>query len=224
MVITLQKYAHQLYLLLEYIFLPPRCWFCSEDCVSGQKLCAICYKKITPLVSYALPITKQYSVQVIALSAYVNPVRHLILAKHGMQRRASKILGGLLAERLAQYQQRYDVVVPVPLHWTRYARRGYNQATVMGSVIARAHNIECKELLVRKKMTAYQAGLAPFKRVTNMKEAFVVHAQYAELYRDKHILLIDDVMTTGVTLIEAVKQLRTLKPASITIAVAARVT
>lgn len=221
--IRLQKIASVLYCWLEYICMPPRCAFCLEDCASGVVLCAVCMKRIKPIVSHTLSITKTYSVRVFALSAYVNPIRQFILAKHSSNRRASVLLGRLIVERLADVQQKYDVVVPIPLHWTRYARRGYNQATVMGQVIAKAYQIECTELLRRKKMTSYQAGLAPFKRITNMHEAFVVDQRYGEQYKGKHILLVDDVMTTGITLIEASKQLRKLQPASITVIVAARV-
>lgn len=221
--ITFKHIVHRVYYWLEYMFVPPRCSFCLEDCMSGQVLCSVCLQRMAPIVSHTLSITKTYNVRVFALSAYVNPVRELILAKHGSHRRASVVLGKLMVQQFSHIDIKFDIVVPVPLHWTRYARRGYNQAAVMGAVIAQARGSVCKELLRRNKMTGYQAGLAPVERITNMHDAFTIDARLAAAYQGKHILLVDDVMTTGITLIEAVKKLRTINPASITVMVAARV-
>jgi ComF family protein len=116
----------------------------------------------------------------------------------------------------------YDVIVPIPLHWTRYAWRGFNQAHEIAKVLQKKKNVPLCHLLKRIKRTKFQSKLVSSLRVENLKEAFVLNAQ-AQDYTNKHILLIDDLMTTGSTLRSAAKILLALRPRKITVAVVCRV-
>ena len=113
--------------------------------------------------------------------------------------------------------------VPIPLHWTRFAWRGYNQADEIAQVLAQKRGKPVVHLLQRIQRTRYQAELESPQRKENVKKAFTLRVADKNLYQDKHIILVDDLMTTGATLQAAAKELFKLKPASITAVVVCRV-
>ncbi|MEN9916293.1 MAG: competence protein [Pseudomonadota bacterium] len=111
------------------------------------------------------------------------------------------ILGTLLAEKIsAQYQDETlpDVIIPVPLHKKRLYERGFNQAIELARPISKILNIriDCKSC-ERVRNTAAQSMLPAKQRSNNVKNAFVAKQNHGQ-----HIALLDDVMTTGHTLIE----------------------
>ena len=116
----------------------------------------------------------------------------------------------------------FDYIIPIPLHWTRYAKRGYNQAEEMAYIISRHSAKPVAHLLKRSKRTPFQSLLPFEKRTQNVADAFKIISENP-MYVGKKFLIVDDVMTSGATLKAAVKQLRTLKPALITAVVACRV-
>jgi ComF family protein len=100
----------------------------------------------------------------------------------------------------------FDIIVPVPLHWFRQYRRGFNQATLLVRQWARLADEQgisfnsamiSEKVLIRRRHTLSQTGLGKQRRIENLKNAFVVRNRKAVI--DQHILLIDDVMTTGAT-------------------------
>ena len=97
-----------------------------------------------------------------------------------------------------------DIVIPVPLHRTRFLRRRYNQSAELARwlVIHTKTEIDfAPQLLVRIKATPSMAGLSKDKRENNVRHAFrLADPARKFLIADKHILLIDDVMTTGATI------------------------
>ena len=113
----------------------------------------------------------------------------------------------LLGERLAASPLYADVdlVIPVPLHWTRRWRRGYNQAALIAREVARVLGVPCAErALSRRRRTRSQARLAGrTERAANVEGAFAPgrrRSGRADLSAARHILLLDDVFTTGATL------------------------
>lgn len=98
------------------------------------------------------------------------------------------------------------VIVPVPLHHTRKRWRGFNQAEVMSVEISKALNLPFTDVLVRNKITKTQKDLKKAARGKNMEGAFTLKKS-AEI-RGKEIILVDDVATTGATLLEAAKVLK----------------
>jgi len=160
---------------------------------------------------------------VFALSDYKDPLKKLILAKSWSDSLASYQMGQLLWEMIPIQNLDCDVIVPIPLHWTRYAWRGFNQAHEIARVLSKKKNVPIKYLITRQKQTVYQSAIPSTARIDNVKDAFVLDDVYAKEYEGKHILLVDDLMTTGATLRAAAKVLLKLKPRQITVAVVCRV-
>lgn len=88
-----------------------------------------------------------------------------------------------------------DAVLPVPLHWRRKTYRGFNQAMEIAVPVARRLDLPLVYNVVRQKPTPYQSGLDASDRASNLSGAFRVQGQL----RYRHILIVDDVVTTGAT-------------------------
>jgi len=206
---------------LKRIITPPFCAYCKQFLDDDTVLCEPCIKKILPIVSHEIEITKTKRMRVLALGKYEDPLRSLILAKSSSQQIASVQLGLILWRMSNLSNIPFDCIVPIPLHWTRYAWRGYNQAQEIARVIAQESNKPMLNLLRRSKRTPYLTYYAADARKERMRGVFSLRKK-ADM-KAKHLLLVDDVMTTGATLKEAARELWNCKPASITAVVVARV-
>jgi len=116
---------------------------------------------------------------------------------------------------------RPDLVVPVPMHWTRRISRGTNPPEILAEMVARKNQIPLiADLLRNRRKTRKQGTLLPDQRRRNVREAFSVSAGYD--IREAHILLVDDVMTTGATGNELSKILCRAGAKRVSVAVLAR--
>lgn len=203
--------------------MPCICAYCKNFLSSKDIFCGECKNKIIPIVSKKIDITPSISMTVFALSDYKDPLKKLILAKSWSDSLASYHMGQLLWEMTPIQHLDYDVIVPIPLHWTRYAWRGFNQAHEIARVISKKKNVPLRHLIKRKKQTVYQSAIPSSARIENVKEAFMLNSTHAKNYEGSHVLLVDDLMTTGATLRAAAKALLVLKPRKITVVVACRV-
>ena len=117
----------------------------------------------------------------------------------------------LLAEKLKSSPlfSDVDLVVGVPLHWTRRLKRGYNQAEVIASTVARVLGCRCdSRLLVRNRRTGTQTRVSVEKKRENVRGAFSVKKSWKPDLEVKHILIVDDVFTTGATISECFLAIR----------------
>jgi ComF family protein len=129
--------------------------------------------------------------------AYDGRLRELIhLFKYAGVRPLGKVLGEWIALAMPR-QERFDRIVPVPLHWRRRWRRGFNQSELLARSVARRYGLRVSNVLRRVRATATQAGLSHSARRANVDAAFRVR-QGASL-EGQRVLLVDDVMTTGAT-------------------------
>jgi ComF family protein len=206
---------------------PSFCRSCNKLIEQNAVFCCECDKKIKPIVSVFLPITSKHSLKVFAVSDYKNPLRSLILKKSFSDMLACKQLAKLILQKTPIKDLDIDYIVSIPLHWTRYAKRGFNQSHVMSSVLGKGMNVPTLKLLRRKKRTVFQSKLSSDERQINVKGVFDLSFRYKSkdlsFLKDKNILLVDDLCTTGATLKNAARVLLKFKPKSISAAVACRV-
>ena len=135
----------------------------------------------------------------------------------GAGRWAARLLGARLAA--SPLYADVDLVVPVPLHWLRRRQRGYNQAAVIAREVARALGAPlAPRLLCRVRRTRSQAHLAGEAKAVIVAGAFALRAARPPAAR--HILLVDDVFTTGATLAACHRALRRAYGAQVRISVA----
>lgn len=127
-----------------------------------------------------------------------------------------RYIAGALARRIRNCRSYDDAdwIVPVPLHWTRRLVRGYNQAEVIAKELEKSLGIPCARVLKRNRRTKSQARLRVGEKEKNVKGAFSVDTPLlAELTKEgvkipRHIILVDDVFTTGSTICECHQCLR----------------
>jgi ComF family protein len=136
---------------------------------------------------------------------------------------AGRFFGRMLGSRLAASEQFADVdmVVPVPLHWTRRLKRGYDQAEVIASGVAESMGIPLRnDLLKRRRRTRTQTKMEVEEKVGNVTGAFMASPGSSPSSDIRHILIVDDVFTTGSTLYACFSALRSIFPPSVRISVA----
>ena len=153
--------------------------------------------------------------------------------------RAGRYFGKMLGDRLssAEWFQDVDIIIPVPLHWRRKWKRGYNQAEIIAQGISEALCIPVRtDILRRRKHTRTQINLniqqksanvagafsasLPQTRSTNADNVTSDKTSSNRTYRPRHILLVDDVFTTGSTLTACFFALRSAFPPEVRISVA----
>jgi ComF family protein len=141
-----------------------------------------------------------------SFGAYDGVLRELIhLFKYGRIRTLAKPLGNHLALAIPR-EQRFDLIVPMPLHWRRRWQRGFNQAELLAREIARRCSLPVVSSVRRVRATPAQAGLSNSERRRNVSKAFAVRRK--RLVEGRRVLLIDDVMTTGATASACARVLR----------------
>lgn len=223
MIKQLTHLAKKTYTLCMQLIAPAFCVACRLFLDDNTVLCDSCFAKLVPIVSTQITVSGQNMLTVLAISDYVEPLRSLILAKHYSQRVAAKQLAYLIW-RLSNLQHiSFDYLVPVPLHWTRYAWRGYNQAEIIAQELSRLSGKKVAYIIKRKRRTLFQSLFTPQQRTDNVKNAFELTKLANELYDNKTIVLVDDLITTGATLKSMAKEIGKLKPIRMYAVVACRV-
>lgn len=203
------------------LLLPPRCLLCDEPGADGRDLCRDCAEALPwnrhacPRCAIPLPQAEALCGECLrkppplahahAACVYGFPLDRLVPRfKFHHDLAAGRLMAELLCESLAG-TPRPDAIVPIPLHATRWRKRGYDQALELAKPVARAlHTPLRADALLRVRPTAPQSELDADARRRNLRRAFAVREGVA---LPAHVALVDDVMTTGATLNAAAKTL-----------------
>lgn len=140
--------------------------------------------------------------------------------KYGRKTRLADLLGRAMAGivRADHILSRADIITPIPLHWWKRTRRGYNQSNILSRIISMETGIRLEYFLRRVRNTRTQTRLSTEQRRENVRNAFALSDGCVQ---DKKILLIDDVLTTGATVNECARLLKERGAAAVYSCVAA---
>ena len=160
-----------------------------------------------------------------AACLYDEHSRDLILKlKHADRTDLANLFARWLARAAADLTVECDVVVPVPLHWSRLFSRRYNQAAEIARPLARLTGLRYRpDVLLRARDTGTQGGKSSRGRRLNVKGAFRVPPRRVHQIAGKRVLLIDDVLTTGATAEACANALLAAGASAVDLAVVARV-
>ena len=208
--------------------LPPRCLGCGEIVDEPDSLCGRCWARITFFAQpwcvlcgapFAHPMDEDALCadcarqrwtwdQARAVLRYDRNSRHLVLGlKHGDRTHVAGAFGRWMHRAGTDVLAGADLLVPVPLHWTRLFQRRYNQAALLAQAIRAAGGPQvAADWLVRRRRTPSQGHLGAAARERNVRGAFAVRRS-----RDlagKRVVIVDDVMTTGATVEECARVLK----------------
>ena len=156
-----------------------------------------------------------------AALVYQYPINHLV---RGLKFKGNLAAGQLLADEMAATSPRFessrpDLILPVPLHYTRRLKRGFNQAEFLARQMSRSEALPLETRILRRvKRTSAQSGLSRKERKINIKGAFA-----CKPLKGLKIVLVDDVLTTGTTLNECCRAVKIAGAVSVAVWVAARV-
>jgi ComF family protein len=226
--------------ILDLVFVPA-CAACDQPVAGGAALCDTCAVSLEPLAAGCPRCARPASGPVAVLCRrcrHEPPAFESIAApflyggelavalrrlKFGGRRDVARTLSPLLAAPLARAAAGCDLVVPVPLHRRRMARRGFNQSALLVRHAGRAVKLPVDTLSLRRvRATLPQTGLDARARRGNVEGAFAVIARRRERLAGRRILLVDDIVTTGATMGAAAAALRAAGAGSVTGFCAAR--
>lgn len=168
------------------------CINCGGNVIGDGKVCEDCKKD------------KYYFLKNYSIFNYTGDLQKVVLSfKSG-----NKYLGYYLSDIINDYVKKnkihFDLIIPMPIHKNRVKSRGFNQSEILVENLKDKYTIE-KDVILRIKDTPHQTGLSRENRKINLKSAFEVIDK--EKIKDKTILLVDDIYTTGSTLNECSKTL-----------------
>jgi ComF family protein len=229
--------------LLQLVY-PHICWICQQrqpelrdgvcpDCEQSithepHTTCPRCCSTVGPYVNLDAGCAKCKDESfafdnAVRLGQYEGTLREAILRmKHAGGMDFAEVIGQLWARHAeAKLRElRPTVVVPVPLHWTRRWRRGFNQSEILAHAFSQKLGLPFRPSWLRRtRRTAPQTRQTPAQRRSNVHNAFAVRRGLD--LRGHTVLLVDDVLTTGATVHEAARALRRAHAERIIVAVLA---
>ncbi len=224
---------------------PPQCLVCRDVTAEPASLCPQCWRGM-PFISrpYCERLGTPFAVDLggsllspaaiadppvfqraRAVARYDGAARDLVhKLKYSDQQDLAVGMGRMMAQAAGGLAAEADVVIPVPLHWTRLWQRRFNQANALAIIVSRHAGLPLEsQWLRRRKRTRRQVGLSREERRENLQGAFVVPDHAKPLVRGRRVLLVDDVLTTGASANAAARVLLRAGAANVDVVTFARV-
>jgi ComF family protein len=227
------------------LVLPPRCLACGGQVADPEGLCSSCWSKLDfiarPFCAMCgLPFEHDAQPDAIcgiclakkprydrarAVFRYADDSRGMILSfKHADRTDAALAFAAWMARAGKELLGEADVIAPVPLHYRRLVWRRYNQAALLALRLGElTQKPVAVDLLKRPRATASQQGLNARERKSNVAGAISANPARLATIRNKRVLLIDDVLTTGATVGACARALRKAGAAGVDVLTLARV-
>jgi ComF family protein len=229
------------------LLLPPHCPSCEHEVQTQGSFCPACFAKLNfitdPLCrGCGLPFGSAALAGIAALCPncldqkpawgearaaflYGDSAGRLILPfKHAGRQELATVLAAHMARAGRDLLARADLLVPVPLHRARLAERGYNQSALLAKALARRSRLAAVvDGLQRVRRTVSLGTLSAVARAAELSDAIIVRDRRAPVLAGRHVLLIDDVMTSGATASCCARALLAAGCTGVDVLVAARV-
>jgi len=207
------RFIHMLFSDMVALFFPRNCAICGKPLHRQEEiLCTSCYYKlpftgfhdkkenpVTEIFAGRLPLVYASALLFFNKGGMAQRLIHQL--KYDGKREIGTFLGKLTGIALQSSPLFSDVdgIIPVPLHPEKEHQRGYNQSLLIAEAIAKQMKVPVfSDVLFRRKYTATQTKKSRYDRWQNVKDIFAVKNK--NRIRDLHLLLVDDVITTGATL------------------------
>ncbi len=227
------------------VFLPHRCPVTGDIVANGPGLSSSAWRGLTFLAgpqcaSCGLPFDQVVPPDTRCAACERSPPRYdqaraaisyddasrslLIRYKHGDRSDLSPLLGRFVVSAYRSLSEAPDIVTAVPLHRMRLLQRRFNQAALLARHVGDESGQPCiPDLLIRRRATESQGRKSGLARARNVRGAFVINPRQAKWVKDRHVLLVDDVMTTGATVEECARVLKRGGASRVSVATVARV-
>ena len=205
---------------LFYLFYPNICANCNEQLLQNEKvICTFCRhdlpltnfqsytkNKVSRIFSGRITIEKAYALLFFRKQGITKNLIHDL--KYKGNEGVGVFFGNWIGEIVAKNKEfsTVDFIVPVPIHAKKKKIRGYNQVTKFGECLSMHLKVPLNEdILIRQSATKTQTLKSRFERFNDLESKFL--ARNTSIFKEKHILIIDDVITTGATLEACAKEL-----------------
>jgi ComF family protein len=215
--------------VVDFIY-PPRCLRCDTSVKDQGSLCSECWSEVDfidgaicatcgqpfeldpgegALCGNCIALAPLYD-QARSVMVYNEASRPLVTGfKYGDRTERAPSYGRWMARAGKEFLSEADLLVPVPLHSQRLVGRRFSQSAMLAQAVARETLVPVLlDGLRRTRPTRQQVGLTTSKRRRNVMGAFSVHPKRSDQLRDSHVVLVDDVVTSGATVDACLKALQ----------------